>query len=263
MPAFETTSPIDATIEVTYGHVEVHAGERTDVVVAVRPTDPASDASVQAAERTEVDFSGGRLLVKDARGTGLSSLFGGKGSIDVTVELPTGSRLRVKGAADVEATGDLGETVVHSSHGDIHLERTERLDARSSNGEIRVERIAGEAELSATNGMITVGALEASATVKTSTGDVTVGTARADLTVKSAYGRLRIGEVARGTVRLETGHGKVHVGIADGTAAWLDVHTKFGAVRNSLTPSEEPGDTGESVAVHAHTKFGDIEIHRS
>ena len=57
----------------------------------------------------------------------------------------------------------------------------------------------------------------------------------------------------------------VEVGISDGTAAYIDVNSKRGAVRNSVaSPSpESPDASGATVMVHARTRHGDIIIQRA
>lgn len=282
MPAFETPDPISAEIEIYAGQIRINASDRTDTVVEVRPTEPSEEASVQAAERTIVEFSGGRLLVKSPKPKGLQNLRNWRGFTDVIVDLPAGSRVEAKGAAgDFIVTGALGETIVNSSNGDLRIEECGSLDAKTSNGDITVDRTNGPAEANTSNGAIRVGFADGPISLKTSnghihldeatgdvqlktaTGDLNVGRALAGITAKTAYGRIRVGEVVRGTVQLESGYGRVAVGIAEGTAAWLDTHSKHGVVRNSLTPAEGPESDDAVVEVHAHTGYGDIEIHRS
>jgi DUF4097 and DUF4098 domain-containing protein YvlB len=286
MPAFDTPEPIIADIQIFVGQVRVHAGDRADTVVEVRPSDPSTEASVQAAEQTTVEFSGGRLVVRGPKPKALGYLRTWRGSIEVTVDLPAGSRLQAEGAtggvADFVATGPLGETVLHSSNGDLRLEETGPLEARSANGAISVDHVTGPAEVTASTGTIRIGTIHGAGTVKNSTGAITLGEAAGgdlqlktatgdisvdrvlgDLTAKSAHGRIRIGAAVSGTVRLENGHGKVGVGIAEGTAAWLDLHSKNGVVRNTLTAAEAPETADTVVEVHAHTNWGHIDIHRS
>lgn len=67
--------------------------------------------------------------------------------------------------------------------------------------------------------------------------------------------------MARGRVVLQAA-GAIEVGIRESTAAWLDVHTVVGTVRNSLGSADGPGDSAETVEVRARTTVGDIVIHR-
>jgi hypothetical protein len=107
MPTFDTPGPIDATIDIAAGHVRIHAGDRADTVVEVRPTDETEDLDVQAAGQTQVECANGRLLVKGPKSK-IRSLFGRTPSIDVTVELPSDSRIDARAWADFRSEGRIG-----------------------------------------------------------------------------------------------------------------------------------------------------------
>jgi DUF4097 and DUF4098 domain-containing protein YvlB len=283
MPAFDTPEPITADIQIHVGQIRIHASDRADTVVEVRPSDPSTEAHVQAAERTVVEFSGGRLLVKDPRSKALVYLLPSRGSIEVTIGLPAGSRVEARAvvAGDVIATGPLGPTVLHSPFGDLSVEETGPLEARAANGTVTADRVTGPAEATTSTGTIRIGAIDGPGTMKASTGSIALGEATGDLRLKtgvgditvdrvvagltatSAHGRIRIGAAVSGTLLLENGSGKVGVGIPEGTAAWLDLHTKNGVVRNTLGPADGPETTDTVVEVHAHTNWGDIDVHRS
>lgn len=281
MPAFDTPEPITADIQIYLGQVRVHASDRADTVVEVRPSDPSNEASVQVAERIIVEFSGGRLLVKDPKPKALRYLLPWRGSIDVTVELPAGSRVETQGAMDLVATGPLGQAVLHSSYGGLRLDETGPLEIKASYGDVSVDRIIGPAEVTTSSGTIRIETIDGPGTLRTSTGgialgeatgalqlktahgDITVDRAVADLTAKTAHGGIRVHAVASGTIHLETGYGKIGVGIAEGTSAWLDLHSKNGVVRNALDPAEGPGTTDRVAEVHVNTNWGDIDVHRS
>ena len=73
----------------------------------------------------------------------------------------------------------------------------------------------------------------------------------------------RVGGLTRGNVTLKTGFGQIGIGVQDGTAARLDVHTQFGKFRNELQASDQPGPADQTVEVYARTSYGDITVHRS
>ena len=281
MPRFETPEPILATIDLPAGNVRVNAGDRTDTVVEVRPSDQSDDADVQTAEQTQVEYARGKLLVKAPKAKGRWWLFKYSGSIDVSVELPTGSRIDANAArADVRCEGRLGESRFSSSSGDIQLDQTGKLrvaaagnvsvdrsvghtDVTTANGEIWIRKIDGPAVVKTSNGDITLGEVTGDLRLNTAYGDITVDRALASLSAKTAYGSVRIGEVVRGSVVLETAAGELEVGVREGTAAWLDVRTRYGSVRSSLEPAAGPETSDETVEVRARTSAGDIVIRRS
>ncbi len=94
-------------------------------------------------------------------------------------------------------------------------------------------------------------------------GDIEIRSAEDSVTATTAHGTLRVGDVARGTVQLETSYGAIEVGVREGTAAWLDVSSGSGQVRNTLTASEAPEKTEDTVKVRARTRHGNIDVRRA
>ena len=68
MPTYDTPEPISVSLELGVGDIRITASDRTDTVVDVRPSDPASEADVTAAEQTRVEFADGRLSIKAPKG---------------------------------------------------------------------------------------------------------------------------------------------------------------------------------------------------
>jgi DUF4097 and DUF4098 domain-containing protein YvlB len=262
MPTFDTPEPIVATIDLGSGHVRINASDRADTVVEVRPSDASEDADVQAAEQTRVEYANGQLLVKAPKNK-IRSLFGRPASIDVTVELPSDSRVDAKAWADFRSEGRIGESTFDTAVGSIRLDQTGRLKLHTAAGDVSVGRSAGHTDVTTSSGRIWIGEIDGTAVVKTSNGDITVDRALATVDAKTAYGSVRIGEVVRGSVVLETAFGEVELGIREGTAAWLDVNSQHGSVRSDLDAADSPEQSDETVKVRARTGYGDIVIRRS
>ncbi|HEY7593420.1 MAG TPA: DUF4097 family beta strand repeat-containing protein [Actinophytocola sp.] len=280
MPTFDTPQPISASVEPVVGNLRVIASDRADTVVDVRPTDPANPSDVKAAEQTRVEYAAGTLTVKAPRLRPFD--FSNKSrSIDVTIELPTGSQVHGStGLGDLHATGRLGRCRYKSGLGHFHLEHTGAVRLHTGAGNVDVERVAGSAEISTGSGRVSVAEVDGSAEVKNSNGDTTIGTvsgtvrvrgANGDITVdraadavdaKTANGSVRALEVVRGTVVLETAMGDIEIGVRDGTAAWLDVKTQFGHVDNTMAAADAPDAAVDTVEVHAQTAIGQIAVHR-
>ncbi|MFF3754489.1 DUF4097 domain-containing protein [Streptomyces sp. NPDC002018] len=279
MPSFDTPEPISATAHVEAGSIRFTAGERLDTVVEVRPRDPKRDPDVRAADQTEVTYASGVLTVRTPK---QRYLVGRTGTVDVTVELPTGSRVDMTGAwVQVLGEGRLGEVRVKTSSGDVRLDTTGPLQLTASHGSITVDRIEGMAEITTSSGSLRVGTVDGPAVLKNSHGITNVGAATGDLRVSgangdidiaraegsvvatTAHGMLRVADVARGTVQLQTSYGAIEVGVREGTAAWLDVSSAHGQVRNTLTASETPEGAEDTVEVRARTRFGTIDVRRA
>lgn len=278
MPSFETPEPISVTAYVYAGSIQFTAGDRLDTVVEVRPRAPKKDLDVRAADQTEVSCTGGVLTVTTPK----ANLIGRGGTVDVTVELPTGSRIDMTGAgASVIGDGRLGEVRVKTAAGDVRLDSTGPLKLTVSHGSITVDRVEGLAEITSSTGNVRVGHVDGPAVLKNSHGTTTVGTVTGELRVSGANGAmdiaraeasvtgtttngsLRVAEVARGEVQLETSNGSIEIGVREGTAAWLDVSSNRGHVRNSLTESEAPEETEDTVKVRARTNWGNIDVRRA
>jgi hypothetical protein len=282
MPTFDTPEPISVTVEIGIGDIRIAAGDRSDTVVEVRASDAGRKGDVELAAQTRVELSGGRLLVRAPRGWRYYSPWGGRESIDVEIALPAGSHVQAHaGVAAVNATGRLGQCRVKTSVGEIRVERAAAVRLDTSGGDVSVDRVEGRAEVSTATGAVRIGALEGGGTIRNSNGATRVGLAGADLRVKagngeivvdralasvdarSANGDVRLDEVASGVIVAQTASGRVEIGVHDGVAAYLDLDTKFGAVRNDLDDAGRPEPDARTVEVHARTSFGDVVVRRS
>jgi DUF4097 and DUF4098 domain-containing protein YvlB len=279
MPTFDTPEPISATIDLAIGDVRISAGDRGATVVEVRPSDPSNDEDVKAAELARVEYANGQLLVKAPKLRSWLSRSGG--SIDVTIELPAGSDVHgTLGLGDFHCDGRLGDCRIKTGLGQIRLGQADAVILKSGSGDIVVERATARAEVTVGSGDVRLRELDDGAAIKNSNGDTWVGVAGGDLRLnaangsiavdrarasvgaKSANGDVRLGEVVRGSVGLETKIGDLEVGIREGTAAWLDVNSRFGHVHNSLDAADVPEPSAETVEVHARTSVGEIVIRR-
>jgi hypothetical protein len=264
MPTFDTPKPISVTIDIGLGDIRVAASDRTDTAVDVRPADPARESDVRAAEQTRVEYAAGRLLVNGPKQRGLG-LFGRPGSVDLTIELPAGSHLHGEaGAAAFHCQGRLGEFWIRTGLGDVTVDRAAGpADVKTGSGKIRLGGIDGSAVIKNSNGNCWVGEIGGDLRAHTAYGDISVGHAGASIAASTSYGDVRVSEIVRGAASLRTSYGQIEIGIRNGTAARLDVFTKFGRVRNDLAASAGPGPAVETADVHASTSYGDIVIRRA
>jgi len=280
MPRFDTPNAIDVAIHVPVGAVDVVASDRKDTVVTVSPTHPDKPVDVRGASETKVTFDGTLLTIKAPRPR--FTIVGPSESIDIKVEVPSGSRLTVEmsmgglrttgrlgatrlkgslGAVEVEATGDLS---INNAHGSVTVGAVDgSLDITASHGQIRVQSVTGDATLKASHGSVTVGDAGGDVQAKLSYGDLTIDKSAGSIEAKTAYGAITLGEVASGAIQVATGFGDVTVGVRPGVAAWLDVSSKQGNVRNELEKDAAPGAGEQTVSVRGRTQFGNITIRRA
>ncbi|MBO3084853.1 DUF4097 family beta strand repeat-containing protein [Cellulomonas fengjieae] len=282
MPSYQTPTPIDLAVNVQVGEMQVVAGDRTETVVTVSATNPAKAGNRRGAEETKVDFDGTRLTITGPRPRLAWIGAGPDDSVDVLVELPTGSRFTGEIAMGaVRTIGRLGATRIKSSMGDVEVDATGDLWLRAGHGSVSVGTADGTAEITADHGQIRIGTVTDDAILKAahgsiqveraagdleaklSYGDLEVTTALGSVAAKTAYGSIRLREVSSGSIQIESGYGQVTVGISPGVPAWLDLSSKSGHVRNQLDGDRGPTGSEQAVAVRARTQAGDIHIQRT
>lgn len=280
MPEYETPEPISVTVELSVGNVRIAASDRTATSVEVRPSDEADESDVKAAAQVRVDYANGvlRIIGPKVRSFDFSRK---TRSVDVSIELPSGSGLSAHlQMGEIRSSGRLEQCRVKTT-GNVWLGRTGPLRVHTGFGDVTADGVTGDAEISTGSGKIQIGDVQGAAEVKNSNGDTTIaavsGEARvrnangaihieragAGADLKTSYGSIHLGEVARGSVMLGTAAGNLDIGIAEGTAAWLEVSTGFGQMHNLLDSATRPEAADETVEVRGRTSYGDVTIHRS
>ena len=280
MPTYNTPTPIDLAVNLQVGRIEVFASERADTVVTVTATSEAKAIDRRSAEETKIDFDGQRLTVTGPKAR--FSIVGPTESVDVKVELPTGSRLTVEiPVGNLRTVGRLGATRIKALTGGVEVDSTGDLWVRAGHGSATVGTADGEIEITADHGQIRIGMVTGDAILKASHGNITVGeaggdlearlsygdleiqSARASVAANTAYGSVQLHEVSSGSIQVESGYGTVTIGVRRGVPAWLDLSSKDGRVRNELDGDSAPGESEQTVAVRARTHYGDITIQRA
>ncbi|WP_326554849.1 DUF4097 family beta strand repeat-containing protein [Micromonospora sp. NBC_01813] len=200
----------------------------------------------------------------------------------MSIELPSGSEVSGElQVGDIRCVGRLGQGRLKTAAGNVWLDRTGPLRLHTGFGDLTVAGVAGDAEISTSSGRIQIGAVDGAVEIKNSNGDIAleavtgdvrvrsangtidIGRAGAGVDAKTSNGGIRVGEVVRGSITLGTAMGDLDLGIAEGTAAWLDVNTSFGQVRNELDDTTGPDDSDLTVEIRGRTSCGDITIRRS
>ncbi|MFF1680028.1 DUF4097 family beta strand repeat-containing protein [Streptomyces sp. NPDC058256] len=216
MQKFDTPAPVSAVLDIPAGRVQFIAADRADTTVEVLPTDASKGRDVKAAEQITVTYADGVLRI--GAPAAKNQLFGASGSVEVTVQLPAGSRVEGKaGAAELRGVGRLGDVVFEGAYRRIKIDEAASLRLTATDGDVEVGRLGGPGEIS------------------------------------TARGDIRIAEAVRGTVVLRTQSGDISVAAAAGVSAALDAGTDYGRVSNAL---KNDGTAGLDIS--ATTSRGDI-----
>ena len=261
MANFETPQPVTAVVEIAAGSIRLVASDRGDTVAEARPCDESRPHDVKAAEQIRIDFSNGTLAVTSKRGFS----FPRRGAVVVDIALPSGSRLDVSVAsANVVADGELGDCKFASASGDLEVGTVVgHLQADTASGGVTIGGINGSALMSTASGDIAIGNLDGDAKFRAASGSLTVKRLRGNVNAQTASGDVGAVSAVTGSVSVHTSSGELVVGVAEGTAAQLDLQTRSGEVRNSLTPSDGPAEGDETLLVHARTGSGDVIVQRA
>jgi hypothetical protein len=213
---FATPAPVSVILDVPAGHVRFIAADRADTTVEVLPVDASKGRDVKAAEQTTVAYGDGVLRIATPV---RNQTLGASGSVEVTVQLPAGSRVEAKAScAEFRGVGRLGDVTFEGAAGPVKLDEVASARLTTAAGDVSIGRLGGPAEIS------------------TQKGDI------------------HIAEAVRGTVVLRTQMGGISVGAARGVCAALDAGTAYGRIHNALKNAEgTPGLT-----IHATTAHGDI-----
>jgi len=217
MHKFDTTAPVTAVVDIPAGRIQFIAADRADATVEVRPADAAKSRDVQAAEQVTVEYADGMLQV--AAAPARHRVLGSSGSVEVTVQLPSGSRVEATSAsAEFRTVGRLGDVTFDGQQATVKVDEA------------------------------------ASARITVLSGDVTVGRLGGTAEIHTAKGDIQVAEAMGGTVTLRTEDGAITVTAAAGVSASLDAGTSYGRISNALKNS---GGT-PALTIHATTARGDI-----
>ena len=185
MQTFETPEPISATVDLGVGSIRISASERRDMVVDVRPTDPNDRRDVAAAEQTIVEYANGRLLVKSPKNWRRWSWRAGYESVDVRIDLPAGSKLRVDaGVMPIRCSGRFGESELKTGVGHIEVDEVASIVVRSGAGDVTLDHVDGTAEVTTGSGAVSIASVGGRAVVRDGNGEV--------WTTKSSWANLNV-----------------------------------------------------------------------
>jgi hypothetical protein len=262
MPTFATPEPIAASVEIVSGSVHVIATERDHTNVVVRPRDPNRASDVRVAEDARVDFRNGTLTV--SAGRRFISL-GRGGAVTVDIELPSRSRLSVSSAsASLHADGQYGNCRIATASGNATIESvTGNLNADSASGVVSVGSFEGRAAVSTASGDAEIGDLTGEIAFRAASGSLCVRRLRGTVNAQTASGDTAVAAAVAGAVSVRTGSGDVEIGVEEGTAARLDLHTHSGHVRNELQPADGPAHDEQTLTAHVRTGAGDVSVRRA
>ncbi|MDP9317628.1 MAG: DUF4097 domain-containing protein [Actinomycetota bacterium] len=276
---FATPEPVDLKVELSTGEINITASDTSVTTVeleAIHGDNYAKDLIANA----RVEQHGTKISVIMPKNKG--GFFGRKGQVRAKIAIPHESNLKIDtGSADLEARGRFAQANVNSGSGDIEIEQIASGDLKAGSGDVDVENvvasvkvktgsgdvklgpIGGSGDIMAGSGDVVLDAVEGSLKVKTGSGDVVLKAGGVRVDAMAGSGDLLIQHVNRGEVLAKTGSGDVTIGVAQGTAAYLDIQTVTGDVTSSLDSTESPLDGDATVAINVISGSGDVVLQRA
>lgn len=264
---FDTPGPIELYAELGKGSLTVNASDTARTVVTV---------TGRRADEVEVGQSGDQVAVVAPRSNGI---FGDDSRLDVTVSLPTASRLVTKtGSANQTTTGELASVRVKTGSGDVDIETVTAPSAlesgsgdvtvghageirfKSGSGDIRLRHLAGDCSVSTGSGDVSIGTAEGRVQTKSGSGDLQVAEARADLGFTTASGDLEVRRFTSGGLVAKSASGDVRLGIPAGIPVWTDLNTVTGRLASNLDGAGEPTPGQDYLELRASSVSGDITL---
>ena len=279
---YPTPAPIRVVLDLLVGAtVTVTAAQTTTSTLSITPSDPTKKDDLRALEEVVVDFADGVLAARIPRTLRYYTWFSGSPHLTVEITVPAGSSIEGKiGAGNISTVGPLDGCDVRTGAGELRVEQAAKTTLHTGAGAVQAGRIGGPLQITSGSGSIRVGTLEGAGFIKNSTGRTTLGEVEGPLTVKSstgdvtieqlngsadikcAHGEVRIDRVGTGEVKIEGGYGSIEVGVPEGTAAWLDIASRHGTLRNELQQASAPVESDRTVAITAHADYASITIRR-
>lgn len=220
-----------------------------------------SDAEAHALRESEISFSDTRrrLQIRTPRSF---RRFG----IGVRVEVPEGSQLAARlHRGSVSTSGVLTSLRAATGSGDIEVERVNGDAVVSAgSGDLRLGHMSGRLRARSGSGRVEVSGLEGDgAKVTTGSGDVQLGVVQADVHAKTGSGRVAVSEAASGRLDLATGSGDVSVAVRPGVGAEIDLASGSGQARSELEVADRAPARAPAVRIRARTGSGDAVVVRA
>jgi hypothetical protein len=287
---FECAGPIDASVELDSGRLDIQLEDSASAAVAVQVrADPAlqppwtagiagllswlgeqagasppGELAAEAVRHTVIDFTGQRLTVRSPRDFPLRAV-----PLTIHISAPPGSSITARsGSADITVDGVADRLDASTGSGQVRAQRcTGATDVRTGSGDVRLGSVLGRLQVRTGSGEVevisienTAGARSGAATVQTGSGDVRLGAVTHDMSARTGSGDLTVVDASAGGLELTTGSGQLRVGIHPGVRAKLDVSSGSGHARSDLPVGGPPAEGDVPLRVRARTGSGDALV---
>ena len=258
---FQAPAPVRLTVEIPKGRISVTAQETAETTIELVAPHGDSTALDLIAD-AEIAQRGDEIVVRIRRERRM--WFGFGGDVDALITVPVGSAVQLgTGAGGIRTTGKLGAVEVQTGAGSVRLDAASEVKARTGAGAIAVAEVSGSISVKSGSGAVELGRIGGDAKITTGAGDIEVGEAGDSVEAFTAAGSVKVRRADHGRVKAKTMAGRVSVGVANGTAALLDVSTMSGRVRSDLASADAPAGSDKRLELNIRTMSGDVHVARA
>ena len=257
---YDTPGPLLLVLDVAAGEVRLRTSDTPRTTLHISGDREASDVDVHFDPGTD-----GRARLVVSRPSRRVGRRAGR-ELVVEVSAPAATRVRLDGrSTDLVIDGTLESVSFSSASGDAVLGNVvEDLEVSTASGGVRAGRIGGRLSARTASGDVAVDSVAGDVVVNTASGDVEVGDTTGDLRISTASGDVTVGSALQGLASVQTASGRVVLGVAPGTRAYLDVSSLSGRTASDLPVSDQPsGDGGPQLEVRVSSVSGDVLIRRA
>jgi DUF4097 and DUF4098 domain-containing protein YvlB len=279
MYTFSTPTPVRLRVELWQGQISVEASETDTTTVDLRPLH-GNSAATDLIDQARVEQRGDEIIVQMPRTKG--GLFRSRADVAAVIRVPVHSSAKLEsGSADVDTHGPLGDVSVTSGSGDVSVESAADVTIKSGSGDVAIGTASGScdvkggsadvsigsvgrsADIMAGSGDVAIESVTAALKVKTGSGDVMVQSAGDSVDAMAGSGDLMLKRIDHGKIKVKTGTGDISIGVARGTAAYLDIMTVTGDVRSDLDASDSPNGEDLTAEINIQSGSGDVVLQRA
>jgi DUF4097 and DUF4098 domain-containing protein YvlB len=253
---YSPTGPVHVLVDTQSGDVTVRATDTSDILVTLRATSPNHASALDAVEM-EFDAEHNTLSIRtqphgsspSSRKSSRAWLDFGSSDVDVTVDVPRGSALRISTVSgDTSLSGSLGTVAVSSVSGDVV--------ARDSSDALEVATASGD---------IRSGHVLTTLSCKSASGDVTCQGVAAHTEIHSASGDILLSADQPGNIVVRNVSGDVVVRVARGLVVDIMGDTLSGTMGTNidLDGGDDASNDEDLLVIKVSTVSGDIRIDKA
>lgn len=259
---FSVTGKAEVALSTFDGAIEIRPWDKSEVQVTIEKR--GWDKEAVAAIDVQVSQTGNHveLNVTVPKTSGLGFHFNRSRSAKLIVSMPASSDVAARsgdGSIDIERVA--GKVELRSGDGDIHGRQLDGdVNAHTGDGSIKLDGVNATVNVDTGDGAIVIGGKVAGVRARSGDGNVTI--------------RAEPGSASAGDWDISTGDGSVTLELPEGFGAELDAHTGDGDIRlHDVTLSNVTGELGKRTvrgrlgaggrSVRVRTGDGSITLKRS